>query len=1136
MGGKSASITSPLVANLQVQTSALGIVQPVGWGTNRVKFNLLWFNGFTPISHDTTTGGKGAGVTQTSYTYTADVIFGVTAGPITNFLTIYRDKDVLTPGASGLTSKSGAIGQAVWGYLTSAYPGQDIGYSGLSILYAQAYPLTDAGGLPNHSAEIQFAITQAGFPDANPKDILPDFLTNATHGLPGWGAGLIDDLTDWGNYCLATNLLLSPVLDAQVQAGQFITDLMTSCNSNCYWSEGLLKVKPYGDTSVTGNAVTWVPNLAPVYAIGDDNWVPTGGRGASPLQVDILDQSDAYNMVQVEYLDRTNQYNVAIQPATDEANINLPGVGRRKQDPTALHAITTAATAQQAAQLLLQRTLYVRRQFKFLLPWSYALLEPMDYLSLTRTVNGMGVVAQLVRIIQIDDDKSAMRAITAEEVPIGTSHSPIYQIQANGGTQVNFANDPGFVEGNLLLYANDFRSGWTSVNLGTPTFGHANPVTGAFDAQAVYPTTTNGPHGAYQDTTLVVPGKPYTASLYVHAQEFKNYLLRIGDVSTTNYAHVMIDASTGLYAVAATGFGTATGVTATITPMVLAGWYRLTLTATLPAIATVRESVYIFDNSGNFTYAANGSDKIDTYLHQFEPGSVATLPVQTWSQPAIPRLFNPPSVLTAGANEAWAAVGGRSPFWGGCYVWISVDGVNFTNVGPKTGRSRYGFATAALADAGGLDVTNTLHLDLTQSTNTSPTGPTIAASTHTDADRGTTVSMIGNELVAYGTVTQGASVMLQDLTYLQRGLLNSQHAAHVIGDYFVRLDDAIFSLPYVATQAGQLIYVKFQSFNFAGGGVQDLSACFAYGVYPVPLGAAAAATSAWTAVGTTFAGGLTIPAIVITGMSDNPSAQALEFSFRVTGTTAWTGMGLMNNATTRAENTGVTGLTSYDLSVVYFTNGVAGERRILSSSPVVTGAAAGFAPSYKAGDVIFADSVAGAGKTFTIPTGMTGHADFELWAHAGDGNYQLVASGKGVVFQGYGGSAGGYSKEANSVVVAGTTVVTYTLGVAGASSTVTITGTPWTLTANPGTNATTTASASATGTASGGTTNTTGHAGGLTNQWDGGGAAPAFADQTGQGLGGTTPGGGGSAAAYDPGSGAYVVAPGAAAKLIITAR
>ncbi|MDR3471593.1 MAG: phage tail protein, partial [Devosia sp.] len=385
MAGRKASNNITRYAGIQVQTSALGLNIPVGWGTFRCKCNLVDYLDFKATAQTSSGGGKGGSSTTTGYSYSATVILALCEGPIDAITTVYVNSKVYTNGSTtalaqaGLSLSTGAVGQAVWSYLTSNHPDHAIGYSGLAICYASNYALDSGASTPNHSFEVvrtaSFGVS--GTPDADPSLVVADFFTNPRTGVPSWASGLLGSLTQYQNYCLAAGLLVSPVIDAQRSASDFLTELLLATNSTCVWSEGLLKFIPYGDTALTGNGKTYTPNTTPVYALNDDDYV-VDAAGDPPLQVDIMDQSDAYNVVQLEYLDRSNQYNMAIALASDAANIAQYGM--RRKDPDTVHCICTPTVAALSAQLFLQRTLYVRAQYKFKLGWMFAILEPGDIL------------------------------------------------------------------------------------------------------------------------------------------------------------------------------------------------------------------------------------------------------------------------------------------------------------------------------------------------------------------------------------------------------------------------------------------------------------------------------------------------------------------------------------------------------------------------------------------------------------------------------------------------------------------------------------------------------------------------------------------------------------------------------------
>ncbi|MGN6817792.1 MAG: phage tail protein [Sphingomonas sp.] len=483
MGGKTTSTSSPKLNAIQVQSSTLGLPISLGWGRGRMKCNLMWYGAFKAIPHTTKTGGKGlgGGSKNTTYTYTASIMMGIGeggAGGVRGIRTIYKDTAVLTTlSAAGLSLAAGAPTQSTWSYLTSLYPTQPspaIPYSGIAYVYVQDYDLSDSATLSNHSFEIDFATQLAGAAggDADPKDVITDFLTNASYGVPGWTGGLIGDLSDYSLYCRANNLLLSPVLESQSSAASVLQEWLTATNSAAYWSEGVLKIRPYGDAPATGNGVSWAPNMVPAYDLDEDDLI--AGDDGAPVSIEILDQSDAYNIVQFEFLDRANQYNVGIATAQDLDNIVT--YGPRKQDPTTVHCICDAAIARQAVQLYGQRVLYTREKYTFKLAWNFALLEPTDLVTLSTASDSLQLDRVLVRITEIAEDGEDLLTITAEGIPTGVASAPLYPSHAASGYRPDTDVAPGDVSPPWMFIAPANLAGldpeiWLAVASTSPSWG-----------------------------------------------------------------------------------------------------------------------------------------------------------------------------------------------------------------------------------------------------------------------------------------------------------------------------------------------------------------------------------------------------------------------------------------------------------------------------------------------------------------------------------------------------------------------------------------------------------------------------------------------------------------------------------------
>ena len=459
-GGTTISTSDTRIEALQLQSSAFGVPITVTYGLTRVSGNLVWYNGFKATPHTTTqsSGGKGGGGVSsqsTTYTYSSCVIMGLCEGAITAVPRIWKGKTVLVDGATtalaqlGLSLATGTLGQATWSYLTTNYSAQALGYSGMAYVYVQDYQLASNASLDNHSFEVQGmgAYAVSGVPDANPATIATDILTNARYGV-GYPSAKLASITAWSNYCLAANILLSPAFDTQVQASDVINNLAKLTNTAPIWTTAGLKMVPYGDTAMTANGATYTPNLTPVYDLTDDDFTPNG-EGDDPIKVMRKPQSDAFNCVKVEFLNRNNYYNIEVATAQDSANVDAYGL--RVAPTVQAHWICDPVVAQNVAQLVLQRLLYIRNEYHFPLAWTRVMLEPMDLVTLTDS--GLGYNKLAVRITEISESETGYLDVIAEDFPQGIAHAAIYSSQSSAGFQHNYAASPGSVNTPLFFEA-----------------------------------------------------------------------------------------------------------------------------------------------------------------------------------------------------------------------------------------------------------------------------------------------------------------------------------------------------------------------------------------------------------------------------------------------------------------------------------------------------------------------------------------------------------------------------------------------------------------------------------------------------------------------------------------------------------
>ncbi len=225
-------------------------------------------------------------------------------------------------------------------------------------------------------------------------------------------------------------------------------------------------------------AGTYTPNVAPVAALDDDDFVTEDGQ--DPVQVARVDPYAIANVQRLECFDRSNQYAATPVEARDQNAIEQFGL--RIGSTITAHEICDLGMGLTAAQLILQRGLYVRNAYSFKLSWECCLLEPMDVVALTDP--GLGLAATPVRITAIEEDGDGMLAVTAEEFPGGIATAVRANAPANAATIFNrnvpvaAVNAPVIVEPPAALTGGTPQL-WAAVSGGAndvadPNWGGAN--------------------------------------------------------------------------------------------------------------------------------------------------------------------------------------------------------------------------------------------------------------------------------------------------------------------------------------------------------------------------------------------------------------------------------------------------------------------------------------------------------------------------------------------------------------------------------------------------------------------------------------------------------------------------------------
>ena len=367
------------------------------------------------------------------YTFnSADVAKAIAISYVTN--TSNQQSDAAT--SLSLTLLNGAKGQSPWSYLTSRHPEAAIGYSEVALLASSAMELGSNAEIPNYSFEIAGPYQYgSGIVDCDPADCINALLRDAFFGLD-FPAASIGDWTVASNFWVANSFFISPLIDSQLSVASVIGSILEAGMTANFWSEGQIKLGPYGDTSAAANGQVYVAPTQPVVDLTDADFI-----GDGLVRVSRTAWQDANNKVQVTWINRSNAYNSEITTEQDDAAIQRYGLRMEAQQNWDF--ITTLSAAQFAANLRVKRAVNIRAQYTFSLKSNYPYLEPMDLVTIT--VPELGWVKKPVRLTEIVDhpDENGLEC-TAEEFPWGTAQPTLYSKQIGVGFTPNAGQaDPG---------------------------------------------------------------------------------------------------------------------------------------------------------------------------------------------------------------------------------------------------------------------------------------------------------------------------------------------------------------------------------------------------------------------------------------------------------------------------------------------------------------------------------------------------------------------------------------------------------------------------------------------------------------------------------------------------------------------
>ena len=224
--------------------------------------------------------------------------------------------------------------------------------------------------------------------------------------------------------------------------------------------------------------------------------------------------------------------------------------------------------------------------------------------------------------------------------------------------------------------------------------------------------------------------------------------------------------------------------------------------------------------------------------------TTATTPPNSGATNIPPALIFPP-VMFAPTTDMLTATGFATPQWvfgcsagyygefdqnwGGVNIWISLDEVNYTQLGTLIGPSTIGSLSSPITAYGGVNPDNADTLTV----NLSECGRALASFSPIAASTGASICILADpssfELIAYTTATL-VGPHTYDLTGLYRGLYGTASRLFSAGSQFMFVAHTanIFETSLPPAYVGHMFWVKAQGFNVFHRAVQDLSEVVAY--------------------------------------------------------------------------------------------------------------------------------------------------------------------------------------------------------------------------------------------------------------------------------------------------------------------
>jgi hypothetical protein len=803
--GSSSTVNNPPIpaSALRFQTSMQGRPISIIWGTQRIAGNVIWMGDFAAIPLETSIGSNNffthivtkAQTVTTGFDYTISVAFALCYGVVGSVIRAWNGTTETLSSSLGFSLYDGNLVQTAW---TEPPLAQQLGYRGIAYVVQVSWNVGSNPALPIVNFEVASANTPLYGPDtadADPRDVVIDVLNNILYGVNFPTARIDPLLSQYSAYCLATGLIVSPIITDQITCATFLADLFAATNSGPRWSSGILSVVPWGTATITAGTVTTVT--------GEFHTIPNPSGGVLPsIQVAV---QQFVSDLGVKY-DSSGTPLTAISYSTFTA---LPNTSAWSATTTYAAGQTVTATnpnlgANQPFVLYISLINGNLNQQPALIPtaWLASTLIPGTY-----TVSPQGLYFFASGDAGANVDISYTEAATASYQP---NITPVYDL-----------TDDNFLPNQASIGAGTASDKEPVIYVRTRKSDKLNNI------KSEYLDRSNN----YDPVALDAKDEASIFEFGIRSSSLKtrHMFCLPAAAQLSAYLELIFNQISGKYMF-------------TLGPSAILLDVEDIVTLTRPTMGMNKQPVRIIEMQENDDYSITftaeeylGTVSAALFGTQSSSGNNQNY-LQVPGLVAAAIIFDPPTALAtppSGTIPIWIAVCGvDSVNYGGSFVWYSTDGVSFSNIG-SVAPCNMGFNTADFPNHADPDNVNTLSVDLTESSGLLPAGSAA------NLALGLPSCLIGSEVIAYQNETL-TSAFNYDLTTLRRGLYGTTPADQPIGSPFALLDNNLFKMTVPTAFSGQTVYFTFQPFNIYQSGQPDLSGL---PVYPYVVGSTATITN-----------------------------------------------------------------------------------------------------------------------------------------------------------------------------------------------------------------------------------------------------------------------------------------------------